>query len=199
MDLLSAFLEPSSFAKLLGESTSHEAWLLYFNTLALTITAGSTLLVAVAVIRIQSLDSALKLIEHSIAGAFYKAGKLNDYSQTVRFVLNEQWSEYFTNVRTLASFNHDQFSRDKSNYSESKHFVDSIIAQGERLARHNATLRRSLIPTFLATAAVAGSAVLVLPAVNSIATTYLFWLWIASAIVSIALLMFFAVLLKRTF
>src|SRR5256885_521355 len=48
-------------------ATIHESWFFYLSSLAITITAGSALLVALAIVKMQSLAVSLTAIERSLA------------------------------------------------------------------------------------------------------------------------------------
>src|SRR5208282_5158026 len=95
---------PNSSSQLVNPSTLHEAWFFYLSSLALTITASSTLLVALAVIKIQSLGNSLTAIERSVAEAFHKINKPDDYvAQASVHLLDDQWPEYLDAVEGLAN------------------------------------------------------------------------------------------------
>jgi hypothetical protein len=181
-------------------STIHEAWFFYLSSLALTITAGSTLLVALTVIKLQSISGAFATIERALAEAFHKAGRLDDYIQaTSEHFLNDQWTEYFDAVESLAKQHGSLFSSHGLRYAETKSFVDSLVAQGRKLNRRNGQLQSAMLPTFIATAALAGVSILGLPAVQWISPTILLLTWAITGFIALVLLVFFLCVVNSAF
>jgi hypothetical protein len=181
------------------EEHIHEIWFFYLSSLALTITAGSTLLVAIAVIRMQSFAAALSAIERSAAEAFHKIDKLDDYTlRTCDFSLNERWREYFDAVQHLTEAFGDLFSG-LGRYTETKAFVLFLVAQGHKIDQRNRRLQKAMMPVFVATAALAGIGIVSLPAVQWLTPSMLMVTWITSAAISVLLLMFFLHIIYSAF
>lgn len=169
------------------------SWFYYFSSLAQTIAACSALLVAIAVIRLQNLSNSLNVIERSIAEAFYNIGKKDDYrSQASLHFLNEDWPSYFNNAQYLAKSNEKKFSS-SGDYTQSKEFLESLIAHGRKLEVCNRQLNRALKHAFGGTVGFAGTAILAIPIAQWISPQVLWFSWTISGILLVAL---FAIYLR---
>lgn len=171
----------------------HDSWYYYFSSLAQTIAAGSALLVALAVIRLQALANSLNAIERSLADVFHNIGKGDDYRrQASAHFLNEDWGDYFHEVEELANKCPHSFVT-RGSYAESRNFLDSLVAQGRKFEARNRQLHRALTLAFGGTVLFAGAAILVLPAAQWISPSILSWSWAVSGIL---LLVLFALYLR---
>ncbi len=168
----------------------HDSWFYYFSSLAQTIAAGSALLVALAVIRLQALANSLNAIEGSIAKAFFKIGRQSNYRrQAAARSLAEDWSTYFADVERVIDSNQELFSTES--YTESKDFLDSLVSQGRQLDKCKRQLHHALALAFGGTVLFAGAAILVLPAAKWISPSILSWSWGLSGILLVALFMLY--------
>lgn len=164
-----------------------DSWFYYFSSLAQTIAAGSVLLVALAVIRLQALTNSLNAIERSVAEAFYHIGKQDDYrSQAFANFLDEQWTDYFNEIEELANRHQRSFAT-TGDYTQSKDFVESLVAQGRKFEARNRQLHRALTLAFCGTVLFAAAAILVLPAAQWISPSILSWSWAVSGILLVIL------------
>ncbi len=168
------------------------SWYYYFSSLAQTIAAGSALLVALAVIRIQALDNKLDSIVDKVAKAFNDIGKQDDYhSEALPHFLNEKWTDYFETVESLINKYEKSFKEDS--YTKSKYFIESLIAQGHKYEARNRQLHRALALAFIGTVIFAGAAILVLPAAQWISPMILWFSW---AISGVSLVILFVLYLR---
>jgi hypothetical protein len=165
----------------------HNSWFYYFSSLAQTIAAGSALLVAIAVIRLQALANSLNAIERSVAEVFYNIGKQDDYQhRTSACFLNEDWTVYFDIVQSLADNNQTSFAT-KGAYTQSRTFLESLVGQGRKFEARKRQLHHALAWAFGGTVMFAGTAILVIPAAKWVSPSILSWLWSVSGILLIAL------------
>lgn len=172
----------------------HERWFYYINMLALTITAGSTLLFALVIVKLQSLSNSLISIERSIVDAFSRRGKLNDYSKhALKHSIDERWSDYFDAVGKLSEEFKNIFVPPSQNTSfiNTKAFVDSLVEQGRSLQKRNERLQIWIRSLFLVTATLSGIAVLILPAAPWISENLLIKVWIGSGLIFFVIFVFF--------
>jgi hypothetical protein len=182
---------PKNSPEHLDPSTIHEIWFFYLSSLAITITAGATLLVALIILKMQSLSISLTAIERLVAEAFKEIRKLDDYLQRASdHFLNERWTDYFDAVGSLAKEHQKLFSRE-GRYTETKSFVDTLVAQGRTLEERNRQLHTALKPIFIATAMVAGPAILALPAAQWVSIPIITVTWAVTGVFSFILLVFF--------
>lgn len=177
----------------------HESWFFYLSSIAIVITAGSTLLVALAVIKMQSIAVALTTIERSLAESFHRIDKLDEYlHQTSEHSINEQWQAFFDAVNTLSA-RHSAVFPLRGRYNETQAHVTALIKQGRRLEQRNHELHSKMPPVFVATAIVAGLALLGLPAAQWINQNVLIGTWIVSGVCCLVLLTLFLKVLKIAF
>ena len=164
-----------------------DSWFYYFSSLAQTIAAGSALLVALAVIRLQALASSLNEIQHQVGETFFEIGRHGDYSKgAFKDFLNDQWSAYFNKVESLANDNKELF---RPNYAKSKALLDSLVAQGRKLETRSRKLHRALTLAFCGTVIFAGAAIIVLPAARWISPVILYVSWVVSGLLLVILFM----------
>jgi hypothetical protein len=185
----------------IDSATVHDAWLSYFSCLAVTTMAASTLLVALVIIRIQSISNSLINVEKSLHEAFYKIDRLDDYlGNTSQHSLNEHWTDYFKAVDELSERHEKLFpAGEKGRYHETRAFVNALVNQGQRLEAQNLFLQTRIPPIFAATAFVASIALLALPAVQWISPSVLFMAWIVSGVVWLLLLVLLIYIIKSAF
>jgi hypothetical protein len=167
-------------------NTIENSWFYYFSSLAQTIAAGSALLVALVVIRLQNLSTLLNSIEHAIAEAFYNINEQDEYrNQAFAYFLEERWGAYFDNVKRVAEDNQHKF--EENHYIQSKAFLDSLIEKGRKLEERNSQLRRTLSYSFAGMVMFTGVAILVIPIAQWISPQTLWGAWGASGILLIVL------------
>lgn len=165
----------------------YDSWFYYFSSLAQAIAAGSALLVALAVIKLQVLVSRLNVVEHSVAELLYSIGKQDDYrSRLFAYFLNDDWVGYFREVENLADSCPNNFAA-AANYTQSRGFLDSLVAQGRKFEARHRRLHRALALAFGGTLVFAGTAILAIPASRWISSSIMLWAWIGSGALLIAL------------
>lgn len=176
-------------------STVHDAWLAYLSSLAGVLTAGSSLMIALAVIRIQSFVNALGLLERSIAEAFYNIGRLDAYlAKASPHYFNDEWQEYITAVKCLADQCETSFRREGP-YSATKTFVTSMAARAQKLQMDRRQLERAIAIGFVLTGLTAGIAILAVPAVLWVSVNVLLWIWLLSGACALILLILYMYML----
>ena len=176
---------------------AENAWFYYFSSLAQTIAAGSALLVALAISRLQSLSNSLNESQRLLADGVYSIGQKGEYRKASSHFLNDDWTEYFNEVSTLRNACRHSFPSHGS-YIESEEYVESLIAQGVRLKARLRALYRSLAVAFAGTLIFAGVAILILPlAYNGICPPLLFSGWTISALLLALLFGFYMVLVLQ--
>ncbi|KKO11427.1 hypothetical protein LCGC14_0019080 [marine sediment metagenome] len=162
-------------------------WSYYFSSLAQTVAGASAILVALAVIRLQSIDNSLNGIERLIADAFFRIDKQDHYRGTafVHF-LNEDWHTYFEDVAGLASESENSFSS-SDRYVESRGFVESLVERGCVLHSRKVKLHRALSLAFGGTIMFAGTAILLLPAGQWVSVPVMYSAWVGSGLLLVLL------------
>jgi hypothetical protein len=174
------------------------SWFYYFSTLAQTIASASALLVALAVIKLQFLSSALHDVQQLIAEVFFKIAKSDDYiSQVSSSILSENWEVYFQQVRQLVYSNKDCFSY-SGDYKTSKAFADSLIMQGSLLNLSKGRLHRALVYAFGGTVLFSGTSILAIPIAQWITSGILLYVWIGSGTLLMILLILYMRLITST-
>ena len=163
------------------------SWFYYFSSLAQTVAAGSALLVALAIIRLQNLENSLISIERSISEAFYNIAEFDNYrKQASIYFLNEEWSTYFNNIKQLAESSIHKFSMSEE-YTQSKEFLDFLIAQGIKFETRHCQLHRALVYGFTGTIIFAGVSILAIPIAQWISPWLLWFSWAVTGIFLIVL------------
>ena len=165
------------------------AWYYYFSSLAQTIAGLSALLVALAVIKLQYLASALNDIERLMSESFFKIAKQQDYRrEAFSHFLKENWRAYFLEVQKMANANLHSFTSSGDEYTSSKDFVDALISQGSRLHDIQNNLHDDLKRAFLGSVAFAGLSILAIPVAPLASVSGFMCIWGISGISLVALL-----------
>jgi hypothetical protein len=175
-----------------------DCWFSYFSAIAHTIAAASTLLIALACIRLQFLSSALHDLQRSLADAFVRVARQDEYHrEPYRSFLAEDWDAYFQAVSGLASLSDERFPHG-SEYTASKHYVDSLIRQGRSLHDARVGLHRSLGHAFGVTMLSAGLSILAIPLAPWVSLHGLFLAWGSSGVILVVLLWLYYRLILQT-
>lgn len=187
--------EPS----LISPGIVFDSWFYYFSSLAQTIAAGSALLMALALIRLQTISNSLLSIERSIAEVFYHAEIQHIYQNSASiYYYRNHWKEYLKKVRELADEYQYSFP-DKGKYNHSLSFLQSLIAQGADLESKNQKLNRALAFAFGSTLLFAGAAILIIPFARWVTPSGLYVFWIVSGIFLVILFYMYFRLIKNSF
>lgn len=170
------------------------AWFYYFSSLAQTIAAGSALLVALAVLRLQALENALYSIERTLGSIFLHIGKQDDYhSEASCHFVNTKWDSYFNSIETIAMKNKESFL---ASYAYSHVFVNSLLIRGRALELNSRKLHSALTFAFVGTVIFAGASILVLPLAMWITYTSFVFAWAISGLLLITLFTLYLQLLR---
>jgi hypothetical protein len=173
-----------------------DSWFYYFSSFAQTIAAISTLLVALAIIKLQSFSNSLNAIERSCAEVFYQIDRLSDYHEISTPLLQDDWSTYFDSLANLAERCEPNFASGGP-YTASSTYLAVLVGQGRRLQQRKTTLHTSLLRAFGGTLVSVGVSVLALPAAMWISRSILLFSWICSAAVLVCLLVYYLVLVRN--
>lgn len=151
------------------------SWYYYFSSVAQTIAAASTLLMALAFIRLQYLSNALQDVQRLLAEAFSRVSRQDEYRRDVYpHFLKEEWQAYFQRIRELTATR--KFPAN-GEYATTEAFVDSLVGQGESLHLWRTQLHRSLGFAFGGTVLYAFASIMVIPIAQWVTPSILYWVW----------------------
>jgi hypothetical protein len=197
-----AAVENQGYLETDEQKTIRECWMLYLSALAVAVTAGSSMLVAFAIIKIQSISVAMTTIHRDLTEAFRDIGgkELDEFiKRTSDLFLNERWTDYFNAVGTLAVEKDAEFGAG-GNPKTTREFVKASIRQGHRLAEENKRIQTGMRPLFLGTILLSGLSLLLIPVAKWVDNTAeLVAMWCATGLVSIVLLISFLMILNSFF
>jgi hypothetical protein len=171
----------SIFDRFNHNNTIENTWCSYFSSLAQTIAACSALLVAIAVIKLQNLDSSLNEIEKSIVKIMFAINKIDIYKENAFiFFIEGEIRTYFKLIEQFSLENKKSFSQKE--YLQSKEYIDSLISQGMKLDSQRNQLYRSLLFSFCGTLIFSGVSILILPIAQWGSQMLFNFLWVLSGV-----------------
>jgi hypothetical protein len=145
--------------------TLRNSWYYYFSTLAQTIAGVSALLIALAIICLQTHTNALGEVQKLISKICFDTACQGRYlSEAFPHYESGDWVTYFSKVESIANDDANKRSfADESTYEQSLPYMNSLITLGRASHVKRREVRRALLFAFFGTVVYAVLAVLLLP------------------------------------